>query len=295
MKPQDLAQMLLINLIWGFFFIAAKFSLAHFPPLMFTAIRFALLLAVLFPWLKIHRGQMKPVLATAMALGVLTFGFIFAGLALSDASVVAVASQLGVPFSVLLSALVFGEKAGARRWLGIAIAFAGVMIIVFDPSAFRFLTGMMLVMAGVFCGSSAAVFQRQIKDVGLFQLMAWVAALATPIMIVLSLVFEAGQVELLQSADWSVWAGCLYVAYASTLIGDVGYYALLRRYDVSLTAPLVLLTPVFAVGLSVLLLGDVLTTRMIAGAAVVLTGVLLVSLPDRTAARIADAQSGSPK
>ena len=80
MKPQDLAQMLLINLIWGFFFIAAKFSLAHFPPLMFTAIRFALLLAVLLPWLKIHTGQMKPVLATAMGLGVLTFGLSFFGI-----------------------------------------------------------------------------------------------------------------------------------------------------------------------------------------------------------------------
>ena len=37
MKPRDLALMLLINLIWSFFFIAAKHSLAHFPPLMFTA------------------------------------------------------------------------------------------------------------------------------------------------------------------------------------------------------------------------------------------------------------------
>lgn len=285
MKSRDLALILLINLIWSFFFIAAKFSLAHFPPFMFTTIRFALLLAVLFPFLKIHRGQMKPVLATALALGVLTFGFVFAGLALSDASVVAVASQLGVPFSVMLSVLVFGERASVRRWLGISIAFGGVMIICFDPSAFRFLAGMVLVVIGVFCGSTAAVFQRQIKDVGLFQLMAWVAALATPTMAALSFTFEDGQIEAVRSADWAVWAGCLYVAYASTLIGDVGYYSLLRRYDVSLTAPLILLTPVFAVAFSVVLLGETLTWRMSIGGVVALAGVLLVSLRDRAPAR----------
>ena len=44
------------------------------------------------------------------------------------------------------------------------------------------------------------------------------------------------------------------------------------------TAPLTLLAPVFTVFFAVTLLGELLTTRMIVGALVALTGVLVVSI-----------------
>ena len=44
------------------------------------------------------------------------------------------------------------------------------------------------------------------------------------------------------------------------------------------TAPLTLLSPVFTVFFAVMLLGEVLTTRMMIGAAIALTGVLIVSI-----------------
>jgi O-acetylserine/cysteine efflux transporter len=97
-------------------------------------------------------------------------------------------------------------------------------------------------------------------------------------MLVGSLVFESNQLELLKSATMLQWAGCFYVAFASSLIGHAGIYYLLQRYEVTQTAPLTLLSPIFTVMFSVALLGDVLTTRMIVGTLIALSGVLIVSL-----------------
>ena len=109
MTPLHLGFMVLINLIWGFALIAAKVSLDHFPPLLFAALRFSLIVLVLFPFLKIHKGRMKEVIIIALCAGPVGFGFFFLGLALSNASVVAVTSQLGVPFATIMSVIFLKE------------------------------------------------------------------------------------------------------------------------------------------------------------------------------------------
>src|SRR5690606_40651887 len=122
------------------------------------------------------------------------------------------------------------------------------------------------------------IFQRQIRNVGVFELQAWIALAAAPIMIVCSLIFERDQLSLMMSAGVLEWAGCFYVAFASSLVGHAGGCYLLQRYEVTQTAPLTLMSPIFTIFFSVMLLGDILTTRMIIGALIALTGVLIVSL-----------------
>jgi O-acetylserine/cysteine efflux transporter len=278
MTPPHLAFMMLINLIWGFALVAAKVSLGHFPPMLFTALRFTLIVMVLFPFLRIHEGRMKQVIIIALCAGPIGFGFFFAGLSLSNASVVAIASQLGVPFSAIMSVIFLHEQVRWRRWLGIALSFGGVMVISFDPTVFHYIAGLLCVVASAVVGSIGTIFQRQIRNVGVFELQAWIALAAAPIMIVCSLIFERDQLSLMMSAGALEWAGCFYVAFASSLVGHAGIYYLLQRYEVTQTAPLTLMSPIFTIFFSVMLLGDILTTRMIIGALIALTGVLIVSL-----------------
>lgn len=278
MTRQHLAFMMLINLIWGFALVAAKVSLGHFPPMLFTALRFILIIMVLFPFLKLHEGRMKQVMIIALCAGPLGFGFFFAGVALSNPSVVAVVSQLGVPFATILSVIFLKEQVRWKRWLGIGLSFAGVMVISFDPTVFNFLTGVIFVVISALIGSVSTIFQRQIRNVGVFEMQAWIAVVAGPIMLACSLAFESGHMELIKTASWLEWGGICYTAFASSLIGHAGIYYLLQRYEVTQTAPLTLLSPIFTVIFSVTLLGDVLTTRMVVGALIALTGILIVSL-----------------
>ncbi|MFP5469347.1 MAG: EamA family transporter, partial [Alphaproteobacteria bacterium] len=63
----------------------------------------------------------------------------------------------------------------------------------------------------------------------------------------------------------------------TSLIGHAGMYYLLQRYEVTQTAPLTLLSPVWGVVFGVTLLGDTITTRIILGGAMTLIGVAIVS------------------
>lgn len=281
MTPVHLAFMVLINLIWGFALVAAKVSLEHFPPLLFAALRFTLIVMVLFPYLKIHRGKMRDVIIIALCAGPIGFGFFFAGLAVSNASVTAVIGQLGVPIVTILSVVFLGEVIGWKRGIGIALAFLGVMIISFDPTVFHFINGIILIVMSSLVGSVGTIFQRRIKNVGVFEMQAWVAVAAAPIMILASLALESHQWEIIQTASWLNWAGIFYVAFASSLVGHAGIYYLLQRYEVTQTAPLTLLAPIFTVFFAVTLIGEHLSMRMIIGALVALSGVLIVSIREK--------------
>jgi len=278
MTPQHLAFMVLINLIWGFALVAGKVSLDHFPPFLFAALRFGLITLVLFPFLKLHEKRMRDVIIIALCAGPVGFGLFFIGLSIADASVVAIVTQLGVPLSTLLSIIFLHEQVSWRRWLGIALAFGGIVIISFDPTVFNYITGVIVILGSVVVQSIGTIFQRQLKGVGVFELQAWVAIMGWPLLLGGSLVAEQDQLALIASANWLEWAGVFYVAFASSLVGHAGIYYLLQRYEVSQTAPLTLLAPLFTVFFAVMLLGETLTTRMMIGAAVALVGVFIVTL-----------------
>lgn len=278
MSSHHVAFMVLINLIWGFALVAAKVSLEHFPPFLFAAVRFALITAVLFPFLKIHRRRMREVIIIALCAGPVGFGLFFLGLALAEASVVAIVGQLGVPIATLMSVVFLKEQVHWRRWLGIAFAFGGVMIISFDPAVFTYIDGVLFVLASAVVGSIGTIYQRQLKNVGVFELQAWVALVAWPLLFVGSFATEQGQWQVIETAGLLEWSGIFYVAFASSLVGHAGIYYLLQRYEVSQTAPLTLLAPMFTVFFGVTLLGDVLTERMVIGSLVTLVGVLIVTL-----------------
>ena len=105
-----------------------------------------------------------------------------------------------------------------------------------------------------------------------------IAVAAAPLMLGASLIFERDLVDTVMSANLLDWAGIFYVAFASSLVGHAGIYYLLQRYEVTQTAPLTLLAPIFTVFFAVLLLDEVLTSRMLVGALIALTGVLIVSI-----------------
>ena len=75
----------------------------------------------------------------------------------------AVASQMGVPFSTLLSIWLLGETIRWRRTLGIVLAFGGIVIISFDPRVFAYWEGLALVVASSFVSSLGLIFLKRLK------------------------------------------------------------------------------------------------------------------------------------
>jgi O-acetylserine/cysteine efflux transporter len=282
MKSSHLAFIVLINFIWGFNMIAAKYGLGQFPPMLFTALRFGLLGLVLLPFLRWHPGQMGTMLLVSQTMGSLHFAAIFSGLALAeDVTAVAVATQLGVPFATVLSVLLLGEKVGWRRATGIVMAFGGVVLVSFDPAVLSYLDGLGLVTLGALFGAVGVIGMKRLRGVGSFEMLAWISVLSSPVLLAFSLITEHGQLLAMQTADWSGWLALGYTSLVASLVGHGGMYYLLQRYDVSLVTPFTLLATVFAMALGVLLLDNRLTAYMVAGGALTLAGVLIIAVRGR--------------
>lgn len=279
MTVPDLALALLANIAWAFNFIAGKAGVAHFPPLLFSVLRFGVVLSIAAPFLRWTPGQMGGVLLVGLVMGVLHFGLIFAGLAASgDVASVAILAQLYVPFSALLAVLFLKERLGRRRLLGMAIAFAGVLVIGFDPIVFNHLDALGLITAAALAMATATILMRRIEGVGVFDLQAWIALIATPGLFLLSLLFERGQWESLRSATWLNYSAPLYSAVGASLGGHGILYYLLGRYPVAVTAPLMLLAPLLAVFFGAVFWGDELTWKLLLGGALTLAGVGVITV-----------------
>jgi EamA-like transporter family. len=245
-------------------------------------LRFGSLALFLVPMLKIHRGQMTNLFAAAMLTGPAAFALLFAGIFLTeDAATVAVASQMSVPFSTLMSVWFLGETIRWRRTLGIVLAFAGIMIISFDPRVFAYWEGLALVVCSCFVSSLGLIFLKRLKGIRPLELQSWIALAGGAILLVLSLILEGGQVSAIRNATWEGWAALFFTTVMSSLIAHTAWYHLVGRYPVTSLSPLTLLSPLFGIFFGVTLLHDQLTARMLLGGAVTLVGVLIVVLREK--------------
>ena len=281
MAPQHLALMLLICTIWGFNFVAAKVGVQAMPPLLFTGLRFLILAIVLLPFLQRAHGRMRAVMALAMFNGAIHFGLMFTSIALTPASVVAIVAQLNVPFATMLSIVFLGEVVRWRRWAGIGMTFLGVLIVSFDPHVFDARTGVLFAAAAALSGAIATIFMRRLTGVGVFQLQAWTAVTTAPLLLLASYSFESGQTAAIVNAHVITWSALLFTTVGASLIGHNVYYYLLQRYEVSLIAPLSLLSPILGVVFGITVLGEPLSTRIMLGAATAFVGVGILALPGR--------------
>lgn len=139
LPPRDLFLVLTICLVWAGNFIAASFGTQHFSPFIFMILRFTLLLLILFPFLRWPPpGQWPRLIAVCLLIGGLHFTFMFKAFALAeDVSTVAIVQQTYIPMAVILAMLLMKERVGWKTLAATFLAFAGVVVIGFDPLVLR--------------------------------------------------------------------------------------------------------------------------------------------------------------
>lgn len=280
MSPRDAALMVMVSILWAFNFIASKYGVSHFPPIFFTALRFALLFLILLPFLRpVPHGQRMAVAGVTLSMGILHYAMMFTGLAMaSSVSAVAIATQTQVPFAALLAMIFLKERVGWRRWTGILVAFAGVALMGFDPAVFDNTTSLLLVLAAAFTFAVNQVIASTIRNLGVFNMQAWMALASAPVLLALSVLIEQGQWQSVLGAGTGQWGSLLYTCVVTSVIGHGIVYWMLRRYPVSQTAPFMLLPPVLAVVFGILLWGDQVTWRLAIGGAMTIGGVAVITL-----------------
>lgn len=279
---KHLVFLILINLIWGLNLIASKIGVETFPPIFFTAMRFLSIVVCLLPMLKLHRGQMRYLVAGTALIGPVAFAFLFVGLRKAeDASTVAIATQMGVPFSTLLSVWLLGETIRWKRRLGIALAFGGIVIIGFDPRVIEYWEGLALVVISTFFASLGLIYIKRLRGIQPLELQVWTAIIGGPVLLLVSFILETGQWSAVRTAGLDAWGALAFTVVMSSLVAHTGWYYLISRYPVTSLSPVTLLSPLFGILFGVTLLHDQLTPRMLIGGAITLIGVLIVVVREK--------------
>jgi len=276
MRLSHLALAVLVCFAWGINAVAAKVGVTYMPPVFFTALRYIVVLACMVPWLRPVPGKWDVLIPAVFFMGGLHFALIFTGVKFSDASTMSIVNQIYVPISVLLAMVFLGEVVSLRRWLGIAVAFSGVVVFSLNANATSHLTGTLLLVADAVSMAIGTVLLRRLGGVNPFVVQAWMAAFGVPFLLVTSFVFDSGQIESLSTAPWVAWAMLAYAVIGGSFIGHTGYYILLQHYEVSLVGAMLLIGPVIGVLGGVLILGEPFTPLIVIGASMTLLGVAIV-------------------
>lgn len=290
MRPRDFTLLVLICLIWGVNTIVSKIVVSDLaiPPVFYTALRFGLVALATLPWLWPMPKPYGRLVAVALLMGGANFAFLFIALKTVPPSAAAIVSQAGVPFTTLLSIVMLGERIRWRRALGIAITLAGVLIVMWDPSGIALSLGLTLVLASAFAGSLGVILTKKMGSIAPLRLQAWVGMLSALPLALATALLEDGQATAAMAAGWPFVAITLYSALVVSVFAHTAFYGLIGRYEANLIAPLTLMTPLCTIALGVLLTGDRLDARMIAGSVLALTGVLIIVLRRPQVAPVAE-------
>ena len=277
MPVNDLLLALATPVLWGVGFALAKPAVAHFPPLMLMAIAYLVTLLALRPGAGPIRTPWRS-LALIAALGAtIQGGLIFGGLRDLPASTATLVVQLQVPFAVLWAWLLGRDRPDRSRLAGIAVAFAGLAMVVGSPSAAAARPLALVVLGSLSWSAGQALIQARARDQGRV-LTAGIATHAVPQLLLASWLLEDGQVEALRTAGLLDWGAALTFAVCGFVLAYTIWYGLLRRYPMDQIAPFMLLMPVVGVAFSTLVLGERPKPLELAGGAVILAGLALVVL-----------------
>jgi len=273
----------MVAVIWGGGFLFAKVAIEHFPPILLMAMRFTITALVLVWFVPIPRQQLHRLFWVALIGSAVQYSLTFTGLKHIYASTAIIVIQLEVPFAVLIAVIFLKDRVDLIKILGMALAFAGVVVIAGEPHLQGDLFWVLIVAAGAFMWAVGQVMIKSLGPVGGFTLIAWIAVFAAPQLYVASWLVEDQQLQALQSATWVVWAVVTYLGVIMTAVGYAMWYHLLGQYPVYQVAPFLLLLPVTTVLGGVLLLDEALTVRLLIGGGLAIGGVAIINLLHRRA------------
>ena len=283
MPGRDLALIILVCVAWAGNFIAGARGMQHFSPFVFMAMRFLVLLLLLFPFL--HRpppGQWLRLIGVCLSIGALHFTALFIALGRSeDISSIAIVQQTYIPMAVILAMVLLGERTGWRTMVATGVAFSGVLIIGYDPLVLTQLDVLLITLVSALFQALGSIYQRGIRGIGVLNFQAWTAVIALPVMVLASLLTEGNQWETISSATWQDWTPVFYSALVASIVGHGLFFTLVQRHPVSEVMPYLQMTPVLAIIFGIVIWGDQPGWRLYLGGAAVIMGILIITLRAR--------------
>jgi len=284
-RPRSLALALalaLVLLFWSVNYIVGKFTLSHMDALTLAVLRAELVAAIL---LAIYFGQRQRTSLRARDIWTFTylgfFGYVInqgcfiVGLGSTTSNHSAVLIACSPIIILLLASAMRLEQLTVAKILGMALCFVGVVLLETEhgsPMHSPLLVGDLITLAGVLGFSVYAVLGKRVARAYDTVSMNTFNAVAAAILLMPVAVRQGIRLDW-TGVGWVGWVGLLYMASLSAVAGYLLFYWALRHMDASRVVVVNYFQPVVVVLLSIPLLGERPTLRLLASAALVIMGV----------------------
>lgn len=268
-------------IVWGSGFIATKIGIQYAAPFTFLSLRFAFGILCLVPlvlWLKPAWPQ------TPRAwLHIITAGLLMHAIHLSGSHY---AQYLGMPAGIaavilalqpLATAFVArgsGERVAALQWLGIALGFAGVALIVWHKFNIREVSvgSLIAIITALAALTTGTLYQRKFcptVDLRSGALIQFVASFV--VLLPLSIAFEGGKVQW----SWQLMGAIMFLVIFASILAVNALHTLMRHNEATRVSSMLYLPPIFAVAMEYLAFGVVPSAISFIGIVVTSIGVAL--------------------
>ena len=277
--------------MWGSTWLAIKVGLESIPPFSGVALRFTFALTLFYIVMKV-RGIRPPFDRAAVGvyatMGLLSFSIPFGLIYWAEQYIpTGLASILFAvhPFIIVIFSqfLLSGERLNMFKVAGILLGFAGVAVIFWEDLQGGNISGwgMAAVLVSTFLQALSLIITKKFgRHVSPVALSFCGIAFGLPVMIAMAAVLEGFSGIRLTPGGV---ASLLYLGSFGTVVTFTTYYWLLKRVEVVYLSLTSFVTPVIAVVLGTLWLGESLSSEVFIGASLVLLGLSIANIRDLVA------------
>ena len=247
------------------------------PPILFGALRMAVVFICLVPFFKFDIPEKKyviPLIGFSICFGVGANLFLY--LSINASSILApitIGAQLSIPFGIILSSIFLNEKISYKKWLLIMTSFFGIVILAFDPKVLEEIIGSLLICAMAFFYGLSQVFSRYLKDLDVKYTNTIMSFTGFVILILLSSMFEGNTFQTIKNISLESWLTVLYAGAIISLLGHLMMFYLYKFYPLDMVLPFYALFPVFGLILTFFIFGEIPSVITIIGGIIVITSV----------------------
>ena len=282
MPLKHLLILLFIALAHGSAFPITKLVLNNsVPPILMASLRMGLVLFLLIPFWKFKVPEKKYIsslIAFSISMGVMVYSFMTLSLYYSSIiSPVIVGSQLAIPFGILASAIILNENISFKKWVLIFTSFIGVLIIFFDPQLANNLLGLFYAGLMALSFGLAQVYSRKLRSLDISLTNAFTGLFGFTILLIVSYFIEGDTINNISSINFNSWLLISYQAIVVSLGAHLLMFYLYKFYTVGQIFPSYSLFPIFGIGLTFLIFGEIPTILFLVGSIIVLSSVFLLS------------------
>lgn len=284
MSARDSGLAVLVALLWGLNFVAIHLGIEDVPPLLFLAIRFVLVAFPLVLFVRRPRTRWHVVVAVGAFMSLGQFSLLYLALSMGmPAGLASLVLQAQVMFTIVIAAVVLGERSTPRQVGGTVIGTVGLVVVAAGFGASAPVLPLVVTVGAALSWAIGNVVARAAKVESGLSLVVW-SALVVPLpALALSLVVDGPDAigSALAGFGAVTWLSTIYTVVGASLVGYTIFNGLMARHPASAVVPYILLVPPVGLASAWVVLDEVPSVVELVGAVVMLVGVAVAVTRER--------------